>query len=103
VEIIDVFDEKGSRADIGGLSSLEYATHVISVTLRSFATVLILAAKPAAAWQISSPLVLAEHYPGWVSASAINMIIGNTIIVGIHLWLMKKSFLLTAQAAKINA
>jgi hypothetical protein len=99
VEIIDVLSEKDSRASIGGLSSREYAAHALAITLRSFATVLILAAKPASAWQLSSPLVLAQAYPQWVSLSAINMTVVNIVVGGIHLWLMQKRYLLAVRAA----
>src|SRR5215207_9622210 len=35
VEICDVLDERDSRASLGGLSSAEYAAHVIAITART--------------------------------------------------------------------
>lgn len=92
VEMFDVFSEQDSRASIGGLSSLEYACHIMATTLRITAIVLILAAKPFASWSFSAPYLLDLKYPGWIQLTALNMIGGNLIIFGWHLWVLRSNY-----------
>ena len=49
VEMMDVLEENGSRAGLGGLSREEYAAHVLAITARVAALALALAAKPLSA------------------------------------------------------
>ena len=91
VEIMDVLVENDSRAGLGGLSSAEYAAHVVAITARTVAVALALAAKPLSAWSLTAPLVLGPGHPTASSAAA-QMIIGNLLVVGLHLWLMRPRY-----------
>ena len=87
VEVWDVLDERDSRASLGGLSSAEYAAHVIAITARTAAVALALAAKPLSAWSLDAPLVTGPGHQ-WASSVALQMIVGNLLVVGLHVWLM---------------
>lgn len=87
VEILDVLDERDSRASLGGLSSTEYALHAVAITARTAAVALALAAKPMAAWSFDAPLVSGPGH-AWASSVGLQMVIGNILVVGLHLWLM---------------
>jgi hypothetical protein len=91
VEMLDVFNEKSSRASLGGLSSLEYAAHIIATTFRVPAILLILVAKPASAWSFSSPFIIGNR-SNFLTLTAINTIVGNFIVGILHLLLMSKTF-----------
>lgn len=87
IEIWDVLDERDSRASLGGLSSTEYAAHVIAITARTAAVALALAAKPLSAWSLDAPIITGPGH-AWASSVALQMIVGNVLVVGLHLWLM---------------
>ena len=87
VEIMDVLDERDSRASIGGLSSTEYALHAVAITARTAAVALALAAKPLAAWSLDAPLVTGPGHE-WAGSVGLQMVVGNILVVGLHLWLM---------------
>ena len=54
IESFDVFEERGSRASLGGLTSTEYWMHFLMSGLRWGYAVLIFAAVPAEAWFASA-------------------------------------------------
>lgn len=87
VEILDVLDERDSRAGLGWLSSFEYALHAVAITARTAAVALALAAKPLAAWSLDAPLVAGPGH-GWASSVGLQMVVGNVLVVGLHVWLM---------------
>ena len=87
VEIMDVLDERDSRASLGGLSSTEYALHAVAITARTAAVALALAAKPLSAWSLDAPLVMGPGH-AWASSVGLQMVVGNLLVVGLHLWLM---------------
>ena len=87
VEILDVLDERDSRASLGGLSSTEYALHAVAITARTAAVALALAAKPLAAWSADALLVTGPGHE-WASSVGLQMVVGNLLVVGLHLWLM---------------
>ncbi len=87
VEIVDVLDENDSRRKIGGLSSIEYATHVVATTARVAAFVLALAAKPAAAWSLNTPLS-AGMGDSLTNLVAVNVVAANLLVGLLHVWLM---------------
>lgn len=91
VEMLDVFTENDSRTSLGGLTSLEYAAHVAATTFRVAAISFILAAKPASAWSLSSPLIIGE-YNSLIQMNAANTMIGNLLVGILHLLLMSKNF-----------
>jgi hypothetical protein len=86
VELLDVVEERPSRASIGGLSSLEYAVHVVLITLRVAAVALVLASRPAAAWGLDAPGVLGAH-PGTITAAVTQLVPGAVLAAGLHVWL----------------
>ncbi len=91
VEILDVLDERDSRASLGGLSSTEYALHAVAITARTAAVALALAAKPLAAWSFDAPLVTGPGHE-WASAVGLQMVVGNLLVVGLHVWLMRPRY-----------
>lgn len=102
VEIMDVLDERDSRASLGGLSSTEYAVHVIAITARTVAIALALAAKPLSAWSLEAPLVIGPEHT-LASSTALQMMIGNVIVVGLHLWLMRDVYQVKSSELPVRA
>jgi hypothetical protein len=102
VEIADVLSENKSRAGLGGLSSTEYAAHVIAITARTVAIALALAAKPLSAWSLDSPLVLGPEH-AMASHVAFNTIVGNVLVVTLHLWLMRGKYRAASQPLPARA
>jgi hypothetical protein len=51
------------------------------------AVALALAAKPLSAWSPDAPLVTGTGH-AWASSVAMQMIVGNVLVVGLHVWLM---------------
>ena len=67
IEFYDVFEEKKSRADLGGLTSLEYSMHFGMSGIRAAYTAIVLTQKPLIAWSLGSPFLIHEtHYPLFV-------------------------------------
>lgn len=54
IEFIDVFEEKSSRENLGGLTSLEYSMHFAMSGIRATYTTIILAQKPFLAWSLQN-------------------------------------------------
>ena len=91
VEIMDVLSERDSRAGLGGLSSTEYAAHAIAITARTAAIALAISAKPLSAWSLSSPIVIGPEH-AMASHVAFNTIVGNILVVALHVWLMRSKY-----------
>lgn len=88
-ELLDVFSENDSRASIGGLSTPEYALHVVLTILKVASFALLFGSKPLAAWDLSSPLVLGSY--GWVGEMiALKVTIGSGLVGLLHLALLNK-------------
>ena len=102
VEILDVLSENKSRAGLGGLSSTEYTAHVVAITARTVAIALALAAKPLSAWSLDSPLVLGPDH-AMASGVAFNTIVGNVLVVALHLWLMRGKYRTGARQLPVRA
>jgi hypothetical protein len=86
IEIVDMASEKDSRASIGGLSSFEYILHGVLTLLRSAAIALSLAARPASAFSLSAPNIIAqldEPY-GWLVRQ---LYPGAIVLALVHIWL----------------
>ena len=82
-ELLDVFSENDSRASLGGLSTPEYALHVLLTILKVTSFVFIFASKPAGAWDLSSPVVLGSY--GWMGeATALQVMIGSSLVGILH-------------------
>ncbi len=86
LEILDILEERRSRADLGGLSSGEYLVHALLVTLRAAAVALALAARPAAAWTLDAPLVLGA-YPPTIELVVRQLVPGALVVAALHVWL----------------
>ncbi len=86
VEMLDVLAERASRASLGGLSSAEYAVHVVLITLRAAAVALALASRPAAAWSLDAPHVLGSH-PETIAFLVNQLVPGAVVAAALHVWL----------------
>lgn len=86
IEIIDMASEKESRANMGGLGTFEYILHGVLTLLRSAAVALSLAARPASAFSLRSPNVLAqlEEPAGWLVRQ---LYPGAIVLALLHVWL----------------
>ncbi len=82
-ELLDVFSENDSRASIGGLSTGEYALHVVLTILKVASFAFIFASKPAAAWDLASPINLGTY--GWMGEMiALKVAIGSSLVAILH-------------------
>jgi hypothetical protein len=90
VEMMDVVCERASRASIGGLSTPEYATHVVAITSRVAAFTLALASRPTAAWSFAHSAV--HRAPISTLSDAICWIIaaGGIGMALLHIWLLRR-------------
>lgn len=89
VEMMDVVCERQSRAAIGGLSTAEYAVHVVAITSRVAAFTLALASRPAAAWTLASSTLAGLPVPMFARAEAWIIAIGGIGMAALHLWLLR--------------
>ncbi len=85
-EVLDVLEERRSRAGLGGLSSGEYLVHAVLVTLRAAAVALALASRPAAAWALDAPLTIGT-YPSSIVMLVDQLVPGALIVAVLHVWL----------------
>lgn len=92
IEWLDMRCEGPGRQQLGGLATNEYITHLYASGLRLTALVLILAAKPRAAWAFSAPLELAPPYPQWMTWLAFSALPGSALAVVLHLWLLREKY-----------
>lgn len=86
LELWDMFTEKDSRADLGGLSTSEYVLHMSSSTTRGAALALGLAARPAEAWSLTAPWSLGP-LPAFASFVAWQSVPGSVAAAVLHVWL----------------
>jgi hypothetical protein len=88
-ELADVFSENDSRASIGGLSTQEYALHVVLTILKVASFAFLFASKPAEAWSSSSPTVLGSY--GTIGeATAVQVMVGSFLVGLLHIALLHK-------------
>ena len=86
-ELLDVFSENDSRASIGGLSTQEYALHVVLTILKVASFAFLFASKPAEAWGLESPAVLGSY--GWMGEMiALKVMVGSGLVAILHLALL---------------
>jgi hypothetical protein len=87
-ELLDVFSENDSRALLGGLSTGEYALHVVLTILKVTSFAFMFASKPAAAWDLASPVVLGSY--GWMGEMiALKVAIGSAVVACLHVALLQ--------------
>jgi hypothetical protein len=92
VEVMDIISEKKSRASVGGLSSFEYAIHVMVSALRAAFIALMLSIKPSESWSLSSNFILNEKYSiitygiGWI------VFFSGILLTILHLWLIQQKY-----------
>jgi hypothetical protein len=84
--IADMFSERDSRADLGGLSTGEYVLHMLVMSARGAALALALGARPAEAWSLASPWILGPM-PGLAATVAWQALPGAVVMAGLHVWL----------------
>lgn len=98
-ELLDVAEERRSRAGMGGLPSGEYLVHAVLVTMRAAAVALALAARPEAAWALDAPATIGAH-PAWVRFAVYQMVPGAIVVAAVHVWLgVRKAVAAPAAAA----
>lgn len=86
-EMFDVFTEGDSRASLGGLSTGEYSIHVAATILKVASFAFMFASKPAAAWELSSPVILGA-YGSTAEMMALQVMIGSGLVGILHLALL---------------
>jgi hypothetical protein len=84
IEFLDVYEEKKSRAKMGGLTSFEYAMHFGMSGLRATYTALILCQKPILAWSIFSASLL----PNTLLSYPLNIIALCITLLGIPMFIL---------------
>ena len=86
-EMLDVFSENDSRASIGGLSTGEYAIHVVVTILKVASFAFMFASKPTAAWDIASPVSLGS-YGSMGEMIALKVAVGSFLVAILHIVLL---------------
>ncbi len=90
VSIVDMVSERDSRAELGGLSSLEYVLHMLIMSSRGAALALAFAGRPAWAFSLGAPLLVGP-LPGFASAVAWQALPGAVAIAALHVVLCTES------------
>ena len=86
-ELDDVLSENDSRASLGGLSSGEYALHVLLTILKVASFAFMFASKPGSAWSFDSPVMLGSY--GWMAELiGLKVAIGSGLVGVLHLALL---------------
>ena len=84
-ELWDSLSERDSRASLGGLSSLEYALHLVLTTVRVAAITLVLASVPADGWALGASAAAA--HPALAQTLVEGLLPGAIGIAALHVWL----------------
>ena len=92
VQIWDAYLEGSSRERFGGLSTLEYQSHLLSTLFYGGALSLAFIAKPAAAWSTSSEVFLEPVHSTFVSGVGWVMFAGALFGIVHHLWYCHPKF-----------
>lgn len=104
VEILDVLNERKSRATLGGLPSSEYLVHIMLTTFRVTAFSLAFAALPIQAWSLSIPvdvvtpsfskLIVSLVLPGAISVAVLHvyLMFDPFFISRLEKWIKEKYF-----------
>lgn len=85
-EVVDVLNERSSRATLGGLPSGEYLVHIMLTTLRVAALVLAFAALPVEAWTLNSAVIIVP--PDFAKFVAMQALPGAFLVAGFHIFLI---------------
>lgn len=85
-EILDVLNERKSRATLGGLPSGEYLVHIMLTTLRVAALTLAFAALPNNAWHLDSEAIIL--LPEFAKSVAMFVLPGAILVAGLHVYLI---------------
>ena len=88
----DIFAEKNSREELGGLSSFEYFLHVCANSIHVTYLTLIVIAKPVYAWSLSSPTLLTAPYPSMMWSVFMLMLPGAVLGAVLHVWLLQPKY-----------
>jgi len=76
LELIDILEERKSRAPLGGITSEESAIHVFASSFKFAAIILLLATKPESAYLSLTPYLIDEPLPLYLTY------IGTTFAIG---------------------
>jgi hypothetical protein len=88
-EMLDVFSEGDSRASLGGLTTGEYSLHVAATILKVASFSFMFAAKPLAAWSLSSQAVLGSY--GFMGEMiALKVMAGGFLVGVVHILLLNR-------------
>jgi hypothetical protein len=90
VSIVDMFSERDSRAELGGLSTGEYVLHMLIMSFRGAALALMLAGRPAAAWAHDAPWIMGS-LPRLAATVAWQALPGAVVVAALHVWLCSNS------------
>jgi hypothetical protein len=90
VAVADMFSEDGSRAEWGGLTSGEYALHMLIMSARGAGLALLLAGRPASAWTLDAPWILGAM-PSLAATVAWQALPGSVLMAALHVWLCTES------------
>lgn len=85
-EVLDILNERKSRATLGGLSSAEYLVHILLTTLRIAAFTLMFVALPLEAWHLQSSVTL--QLPELSKFLAIQALPGAIFVSVLHVYLI---------------
>lgn len=85
-EVVDILNERSSRATLGGLPSGEYLVHIMLTTLRVAALVLAFAALPTEAWIFDSTTHIVP--PEFAKFVAMQALPGALMVAGLHIYLV---------------
>ncbi len=85
-EVVDVLNERKSRATLGGLPSGEYLVHILLTTLRVTSLTLAFAAIPTAAWDLSSTMTITPT--AFSKFIAMQALPGALVVAVLHIYLI---------------
>lgn len=88
-EFWDVWIERDSREEWGGLSSAEYLLHVVLTILRTASLALNLVARPVEAWYWSTPGLVAGSSAALADFVTRSILPGAIGVALLHLWLLR--------------
>lgn len=83
LELLDTTSERDSRAPLGGLGTFEYVVHITLTSLRTAAIALALAARPASAYALDAPNLVAE-LPGVWELVVAQLVPGAVLVAALH-------------------
>ena len=103
IEFLDVFEERRSRMDLGGLTTFEYACHMAMGSLRASYTTLILMTRPASDWLLSSESNFQFFQFAWMKFFIYSIVLCSLAIGFLHVYLIFHGFRTLSHASMANS